>query len=205
MGKYKLIYFNRMGRAEVIRLLFAQANVDYEDVRITDSDWPALKPKVPFGHVPVLEEESTGRMLGESTAIALYLAKKFGLNGQDDWDAAKIQELFGATTDFVNHALPFYKETNEAEKKKLMVAFEKDHLEPFFTQIDKILQQNGTGFFVGKQLSVADLNMLCMIGLFGSLFPTTANNYPQLIAFKDRMMSQPNIKKWIETRPKTDF
>ncbi|VDK59888.1 unnamed protein product [Anisakis simplex] len=144
-------------------------------------------------------------MLVESTAIALYLAKKFGLNGQDDWEAAKIHELFGATTDFLSHAVPFYNETNEAEKQKMMAVFEKDHLEPFFTQINKVLQQNDTGFFVGEQLSVADLNMLCMIGLFSSLFPKMANNYPQLIAFKDRMMNQPNIKKWIETRPKTDL
>lgn len=42
--QYKLIYFNGRGRAEVIRLLFAQTNTSYEDVRIEKDQWPELKP-----------------------------------------------------------------------------------------------------------------------------------------------------------------
>lgn len=42
--KYKLIYFNWRGRAEVIRWLFAVANVPYEDVRVSEDEWNKLKP-----------------------------------------------------------------------------------------------------------------------------------------------------------------
>uniref|UniRef100_A0A0M3HR45 glutathione transferase n=1 Tax=Ascaris lumbricoides TaxID=6252 RepID=A0A0M3HR45_ASCLU len=172
MGKYKLTYFNAMGRAEIIRLVFAQAGVEFEDIRIEKSDWPALKER---------------------------------LDGADDWEAAKIQELFGVTSDLVNHAIPFWIATDENEKKKLMDEFEKEHLAPLFVRLDKILQQNGRGFFVGEKLTVADLNMLCIIGLFSSMFPNTAAKHPHLTEFKEKIMSLPNIKKWIETRPKTDF
>ena len=41
--KYKLAYFNLMGRAELTRLIFAQAGVDYEDERISNDDWATLK------------------------------------------------------------------------------------------------------------------------------------------------------------------
>uniref|UniRef100_A0A915PCD4 Glutathione S-transferase 1 n=1 Tax=Setaria digitata TaxID=48799 RepID=A0A915PCD4_9BILA len=88
---YKLTYFNYRGRAEVIRLLFAQANVSYEDVRISRKEWPALKSKTPFGHVPILEVN--GKVLAESHAIEKYLARKFGLLGADEWEAAKIDEI----------------------------------------------------------------------------------------------------------------
>uniref|UniRef100_A0A915C0I1 Glutathione S-transferase 1 n=1 Tax=Parascaris univalens TaxID=6257 RepID=A0A915C0I1_PARUN len=203
MGKYKLTYFNAMGRAEIIRLVFAQAGVEFEDIRIEKSDWPALKEKMPFGQLPVLQEDD--RMLAQSTAIATYLAKKFGLDGADDWEAAKIQELFGVTSDLVNHAIPFWITTDENEKKKQMDEFEKEHLAPLFVRLDKILQQNGSGFFVGKKLTVADLNMLCIIGLFSSMFPNTAAKHPHLTEFKEKIMSLPNIKRWIESRPKTDF
>ena len=42
MAKYELMYFNGRGRAELTRVAFAIAGVEYEDTRVTD--WPALKP-----------------------------------------------------------------------------------------------------------------------------------------------------------------
>ncbi len=42
-GKPQLIYFDGRGRGEFARYVFAQAAVDYDDVRIQFSEWPALK------------------------------------------------------------------------------------------------------------------------------------------------------------------
>ena len=44
MGKMKLIYFNARGRAELSRLILAQAGEDYIDERVERDDWPKLKP-----------------------------------------------------------------------------------------------------------------------------------------------------------------
>ena len=40
----KLIYFNARGRAELARLILAQAGEAYDDERIEGADWPKLKP-----------------------------------------------------------------------------------------------------------------------------------------------------------------
>ena len=38
MSSYKLYYFNVRGRAEISRLIFNAAGVEFEDVRV--EDWP---------------------------------------------------------------------------------------------------------------------------------------------------------------------
>ena len=45
MPKYTLTYFNFRGRAELARLIFAVADIEYEDERITEIEkWMKLKP-----------------------------------------------------------------------------------------------------------------------------------------------------------------
>ena len=42
--KYVLIYFPLRGRAELARLVFAAAGVEYEDRRVAGEEWQKLKP-----------------------------------------------------------------------------------------------------------------------------------------------------------------
>lgn len=41
---YTLFYFNVKALAEPLRYLFAYGAIEYEDVRVTRDEWPALKP-----------------------------------------------------------------------------------------------------------------------------------------------------------------
>lgn len=41
---YTLFYFNVKALAEPLRYLFAYGGIEYEDVRVTRDEWPALKP-----------------------------------------------------------------------------------------------------------------------------------------------------------------
>jgi glutathione S-transferase len=76
MSLYKLTYFNNKARAELIRYIFAYANVEYEDYRIEYSSWDKVKPTIestlPFGQVPILEvKEKDGEafILAQSITI----------------------------------------------------------------------------------------------------------------------------------------
>lgn len=41
---FTLFYFNIKALAEPVRYLFAYGGQEYEDVRVTRDEWPALKP-----------------------------------------------------------------------------------------------------------------------------------------------------------------
>ena len=43
MSEFKLTYFDSRGRAEVARLLFALAGVEYKDIRLTQDEWKDIK------------------------------------------------------------------------------------------------------------------------------------------------------------------
>ena len=48
-SKYTLYYFNIRGRAEIIRLVFAEAGRPYEDKRLTQEEWGQFKPSESVG------------------------------------------------------------------------------------------------------------------------------------------------------------
>lgn len=55
-------------------------------------------PAMPFGKTPVLEID--GKQTHQSAAICRYLAKQFGLNGSNDWEALQIDTIVDTFSDF---------------------------------------------------------------------------------------------------------
>jgi len=203
MPHYKLTYFNMMGRAEPLRLIFAQAGQDYEDCRITHEEWATFKSKTPFGQMPVLEVD--GKMLGQSPAIFTYLAKQFGLNGKDDWEAAKIQMLQAGIEDLITKCFPWFLEHDADKKKELCDKMVPEHVTPWLERYEKFLTDNGTGYFVGNDLTAADLGLFnFMAFISNALCPETFKNFSELVKFQERIGALPKIAAWIEKRPKTD-
>ena len=117
MSQYKLTYFNGRGRAELIRLVLAQAGVQYEDHRIVGEDWKDLKPKTPFGTVPILEVD--GKTLGGSIPIAVFLAQRHGLAGANDFENAEIAGIMDCLGDLMLGLMAMLFEKDEAHKAEL--------------------------------------------------------------------------------------
>ena len=93
MTKYKLIYFNFRGRAEVARHLFDLAGQEFEDKRLSFDEWRSFKADFPFQQLPVLEvtEEQDGKTyrIAQSHAITRFLAQRFNLAGKNDIERAQ--------------------------------------------------------------------------------------------------------------------
>ena len=98
MVKYTFHYFNGRGRAEISRLIFAAAGVEYEDNRITD--WPKCKPEAPIGQVPYLEIDGDLK-LPQSLAVARYLAREYNLAGHNNLESAKADAVVDTCIDLM--------------------------------------------------------------------------------------------------------
>src|SRR6188472_4305940 len=89
MTKPRLIYFDApVSRGEECRLALHVAGVDFEDVRIDQTAWPAMKAQTPYGALPLLELPGHAP-LAHSNAILVLIGRRHGLHPADDFEAAR--------------------------------------------------------------------------------------------------------------------
>jgi len=208
MPHYKLTYFAGRGRGDPIRFLFAQAGVPFDDHRVTMDDWKALKAKTPGGQLPVLEVD--GKHLSQSMAIARYLAREFSLGGDSTFDQALADMYVDGFSDMYNKFTPVIIASitgqPDEKKKELLNTFKTESYTPFLDRYEKFLSTNGTGYFVGKKLSWADIVIAEWNQRFTELNePGALSGHPKLAEHLKMVTGQPNIKKYIDSRPKTPF
>merc|ERR1711936_1391862 len=164
--KVKLTYFNLRGRAEPSRLLLAYGGIKFEDCRITPGfedpkEWMALKPKTPYGSLPLLEWNGTN--VAQSMAIARFIAR------------------------------------DEAAMKKHAT----ETIPAGLGNIEKRLEARGGQFLSGNAFSWADLHVFD----FCSNLPDKSclEKVPKIKNLTERVSKIPNIKSWVESRPKTNL
>ena len=86
--------------------MFAQAGVQFEDVRFTSEQWAEFKPKTPYGVMPVLDID--GKIVGGSMPIVRYLARQYGLDGGDDMARLILEGAADAIEDFKKKMFALY-------------------------------------------------------------------------------------------------
>ncbi|KAF9348569.1 hypothetical protein BGX34_002399, partial [Mortierella sp. NVP85] len=97
---YKLEYFTVSGVGAVSRDLLAYGGVEWEDAVITK--YPPENGS-PFGVFPVLHIRTADGLevkLAEALVIEQYLAKRFGLLGDNEWEEQLIRMLHSSTMYF---------------------------------------------------------------------------------------------------------
>ncbi|XP_012941489.2 hematopoietic prostaglandin D synthase [Aplysia californica] len=198
----KVYYFNRLrARGELPRLVLAAAKVDYEFVPVESPDWPKFKATLPFKQLPVIE--IGGKKFAQGIAIQTYLAKTNGLHSDDPLEALAIDEICLLREDLLIQEVKHYREKDEAEKAKK----EKDMFENVYPKFMKffseILKSNGTGFAVGKKLTLADIAIFEGTTTVSQLNPDLFKEYPDLVAFREKISNVPGIKEYLASKEKT--
>jgi len=201
----KLYYFPLRGRGETARLLLNYNGVKYEDVKIAMEQWPTVKEKMPMGQLPVLEVD--GKQICQSTAIARYIAREGGLLGKGSWEMARADMLVEGVFEMWGHLNKVYMPKLQGDMKtseENWKTFVTEHLTPLLNRYQKFFDENGTGWFVGSALTWADIAVAEFISVLEECFnPTAAASYPKLKAFSSKVLSLPQLKDYVKSRPAT--
>lgn len=210
--RYKLTYFNLRARGEPIRLVFAYAGVDYEDVRVSyeniAEEWPPIKNsgKCPFGQLPILEVD--GVTLCQSMTILRFVAKRHGLVPSNDLEQAKADMFSEAVYDLENAMVRIIVQPDPEQKKAMTDKFHKE-LPTVCKCLENVLDKNPKDeiYCVGNKLSFADI---CFFAFFNSYLgngepavPAALKDSPRLTALYKKVRDEPKIAAWLEKRPQS--
>nr|WCC58243.1 glutathione S-transferase [Pharsalia antennata] len=200
---YKLTYFDVKALGEPIRFLLSYGGVEFEDNRIQRESWPILKPSTPFGQLPILEHK--GKTAYQSIAICRYLAKQVKLVGKDDWEDLEID----ATVDTINDlrikiALYYFEPDEKVKLTRAAPLF--DEAIPFYLEkLDDQAKKN-KGYFVNGRLTWADLFFVSLLDYMSLLTKKDLiANSPNLQIVNENVLKIPNIKAWVDKRPRTKY
>jgi len=206
MPEYKLTYFNIRALGEHIRLIFAYAEVPYEDVRINFEDWPDMKPKTRTGQLPILEFD--GKKLTQSAAIARFLAGKYDLVAEDPFVAARADEIGDFMEELRQEFRKVFSEKDEAKKATLKDEFLKTVAPKYYGIMEELVESTGSGKFIrGDKPSWQDFFIANWMEILGELIvgESFLDQYPNLKKVKEAVFAIPSIKAHVERRPKTQI
>lgn len=205
-GRITLKYFPFTGRAEPIRLALRIGGIEFEDQRITSSEWIATeKQRTPYGQMPVLVFEQT--KIAQTKAILRYLGKLIRHNGhllypEDPLVAAKVDEVLDAFDDVWVLLAPTYRITDKEQKEiaRQTLFGPGGDAAAIIGMIENMLKQSSNGFLVpeARGLTVADLAYFCFLstirsGFIDGLTPKLFSDCPEIIKHKEKVASIPAI------------
>jgi glutathione S-transferase len=198
MNKPKLIYFDApVSRGEECRLALHLAGIDFEDDRINDAAWPAMKERMPYGAMPVLE--LPGRpALAHSNAILTYIGRQHGLHPADEFEAAQHAGMMQHVEDLRASVVPTIG-MGDAEKRVARESLVAGFLPAWAGYAERNIA--GAPFFDGAKIHVVDLKLHMAVRWFigGKVDYIPASifaGYPKLMAVYEAVRDHPGVKSW---------
>jgi glutathione S-transferase len=200
----ELFYFDAKSRGEVARLLLTAAGKRFKDIRIQEADWPTIYQAIsPFGQVPFIKLD--GEIYGQSLAINAYLAKEFGFYGKTNLESLQIDQVCFLVEDLMRQCVHVpHIETEEGQKKEK----DKTKLEispKFLGNLERLLKDNKTGYFVEDRLTLADIAVFDLATGMLWEYVDINDSYPLLRKNLETVRAHSRIGPYMLARPITSF
>ena len=206
--RLKIIYFDMpFWRAEIARVCLFISDIEFEDFRITSEDNSYLKENgmlgdgtiIPFRQLPVLEIE--GQSIAQTGAIARICGKISGMYPTDIIEAGKVDQVIDTVTDINVLINPSMRERDPSIKKLMRNDLSSDALPKYFGYLENILEANDSGWFVGDEMTVADIAVWSMLGwiaqgVLDGIPPGLPKPFERLTRLYNKMSRMPKVQEW---------
>ncbi|KAF9363745.1 hypothetical protein BGX34_003393 [Mortierella sp. NVP85] len=201
---HNLLYLPFHGLAGCIRTTLILSNQPYKFTTLGFPEWMAQKQSTPFGHVPVLREETTcGKILelAEISTIEQFLANRTGLLGKDFWEENLVKMYLSSTHALITFLIHNVVQSPKEDRPTFLERFRKSNLPEWIKFHEKHLQANGSnGHYVGNQLSIADIKTASVIEhlvrLCGDDIQISEELTPAIMAVKTNLEKNPAYAEW---------
>ncbi len=201
MALPRLIYFSTRGRAELIRLILAQAGAEYEEENVGPYDVTSKTPEflalktsgaLPFDALP-LWQEPDGFTLAQSDAIVRHVARAHGLYGADARESALCDMVLEGIKDLINDVGKIWS-VEPARRAELRASLDGETVPRWLGYLERIVARNGTGCAVGRTMTCADLALFHVAErLTDNRLASGLTVCPNLAALAERVRHQPRI------------
>ena len=197
MNNLRLTYFEMRGRAEAVRVLLHATQQAFEDCRVvTGDEWGELKPRLPFGGLPIFE--TGGVLLCESHAILRHLGKAFTPPTQDDLGGAHLDAAHNAIAAFQEDLWRFNWVEDYYDH---LESYANETLEPRLKQLTNWLcrRRDGAPDWFGAEFSHVDCVAFCFLDEIDAFFPGVLAGFEELFALRLRVASLPGVSGYLES------
>ncbi|KAF9361803.1 Glutathione S-transferase S1 [Mortierella sp. AD094] len=210
---YRLMYWNVASVAASARDMLAYGKVRWTNELVDEDRWDGQKVLTPFTVVPVLNVVSPdGKevFLSESIVVDHFLARRFGLLGDNEWEEFTIKGIYNNIHYFRERSFMTVTWTFMDKRKIALERFMKETLPEFIVDHQFHLKANGSnGHYIGNkhdfnyvaQLSLADIHLVNVMDHFSHL-PTGATimaefeKSEELMKVKKAVEQNPDIAAW---------
>ena len=204
----KIIYFDLpFWRAEISRLPLFIANIKFDDVRPSDDDWDYAKEHgkmkdgtiIPFRELPVLL--INGQSIAQTMAIARICGKLGGMYPEDIIEAGKVDQIVVAVENINALLSPSMKESDPTKKKAMRKELTSNELPTYFGYLQDILSANSSDWFVGENMTIADLAVWSLLGWIASgviddISAEVIQPFEGLVKLYNQINKNPRVKEW---------
>jgi glutathione S-transferase len=204
----KIIYFDLpFWRAEISRLPLFIANIKFDDVRPSDEDWDYAKENgkmkdgtiIPFRELPVLL--INGQSIAQTMAIARICGKLGGMYPEDIIEAGKVDQIVVAVENINALLSPSMKESDPTKKKAMRKELTSNELPTYFGYLQDILSANSSDWFVGENMTIADLAVWSLLGWIASgviddISAEVIQPFEGLVKLYNQINKNPRVKEW---------